>query len=93
VSDGAREDDDIIIAWLLARDTGRPGPQVSDATAARYAQLEALLVGLSSPAAGVPRADWQERVLAAIGELTRLRAAPVRRARSSVTRRRTRSWH
>jgi hypothetical protein len=96
MGDGARDDDDTVVAWLLARESGRPGPRVSDATAARYAQLEALLADLLPPDANVPRADWQDRVFAAIHDRVEPgapRGEPCarRRGRRAPPRRRTRS--
>ena len=98
MGDGAHDDDDTVVAWLLARDSGCPGPQVSDATAARYAQLEAMLADLLPPDANAPRADWQERVFAAIHERVEPgapRGAPCarRRARRARPRQRMRSTY
>jgi hypothetical protein len=66
MSEGDREDDEEA-AWLVARERGQPGRTVSDATAARYRQLQALITDLPVTPDGVrPRADWQQDVLAAI---------------------------
>ena len=46
-------------AWLLARERGQPGPTVSEATAARYARLQALITDLPAIPPGVTsRPDW-----------------------------------
>ncbi len=64
MSDGERERD---AAWLLARERGEPGPEVSEARAERYAQLEALVTDLPAmPDAFIPRPGWQQRAIAAI---------------------------
>lgn len=66
MTERAREDADHA-AWLFARESGQPGPAVSDATAARYAKLQALIADLPDTEAGVaPRTGWQHNVFAAL---------------------------
>jgi hypothetical protein len=66
MTERAREDADHA-AWVLARESGQPGPTVSDATAARYARLQALIADLPDTEAGVaPRPGWQHDVFAAL---------------------------
>jgi hypothetical protein len=71
VSEREHKDDsaenDKEIAWLLACERGQPGPEVSDATAARYAQLKLLIATLpTTPADVAAGGGWQRRVLDAI---------------------------
>jgi hypothetical protein len=64
MSDGERERD---AAWLLARERGEPGPEMSEERAERYAQLEALVADLPTmPAMVVPLPGWRQRAVAAI---------------------------
>jgi len=60
-----RRDDDA--EWLLARERGVPGPNVSETTAARYERLQGLIQELpETPGDVAPRAGWQQAVFAAI---------------------------
>lgn len=82
-----RHDDE---AWLLARERGESGPAISEAGAARYARLGALIAELPAAPAGIAqRTDWQRQVLATIdAELDAERAAGNAREQPITRRRR-----
>lgn len=88
-------------AWLVARERGQPGPTVSDATAARHAQLTSLLKDLpAAPGGATLDTDWQQGVFAAIDAAEAKPGAPsqatpvpsVASATPGRTRPRSRRW-
>ena len=85
--DSAENDKEI--AWLLACERGHPGPMVSDATAARYAQLKLLIAMLpTTPTDVAACGGWQRRVLDAIEAKEMTRDAGRGEGRHAATSRR-----